>query len=129
MRPTKKDGQEFGLGALENLLGGDEERLLRILRAFQQVAGDNLVQLDSALRSGDVAMLRTVAQQAATACHLVGEDHAGFMLQGIVDAASRPVVDPILMRQVIKARTALRGSVLRITVRINEQRGIKAPPA
>lgn len=106
---------------LSRLLGGDEVRLLTVLRAFYQVAGDSLLELDDAMQRGDVAKLRSVAHETAMACHLMGEGHAGTLLQEIAEAASRPVVDPVLVRKTVRGRDALLDSVCRTAVRIEEE--------
>lgn len=106
--------------ALSHLLDGDEARLLTLLRAFQQVAGDSLLELGEAAQHGDVAKLRSIAHDTAMACHLIGEDHTGTLLQGVAEVASRTVVDPVLMRQTVWARDALLDSLRRIAVRIDE---------
>lgn len=58
--------------------------------------------------------------KAAMACHLIGEDHAGILLQEIAEDTSRPVVDPVLVRKTVRARGAFLDSVCRTTVRIDE---------
>lgn len=107
--------------ALLRLLDGDEMRLRIVLRAFYQVAGDSLLELDDAMQRGDVAKLRLVAHEMAMACHLVGEDHVGTLLQEIAEATPRSVVDPVLVRKTVRARGALLDSICRTAVRIDEE--------
>jgi hypothetical protein len=56
------------------------------------------------------------------ACHLIGEDNTGALLQRIAEIASRTVIDPVLMRQTVMARSALLDSLCRISVRIDEEK-------
>jgi hypothetical protein len=119
--PTENTPLAGEFEALSHLLGGDEARLLMVLRAFHQVAGDSLLELGEAMQRGDVAKLRIVAHDTAMACHLIGEDNTGALLQRITEVASRTVIDPVLVRQTVRARSALLDSLCRIAVRINEE--------
>lgn len=117
--PTENEPMATGFEALSRLLEGDETRLLTVLRAFHQAAGDGLLELDDTMQRGDVAKLKSVAHRTAMACHLIGESHAGSLLQEIAEVASRPVIDPVLVRKTVRARDALLDSICRIAVRVD----------
>lgn len=110
--------QEFS--TLSQLLGSDETRILRVLRAYHQAVGLELLQLDSCVRDDDAPRVREIARRAAMACHLVGEADAGRLLE-IVAAGDSTAIGPVMVQQISRARTALIDSISRISVHLDPE--------
>ena len=108
--------QEFS--TLSQLLGRDETRILRVLRAYHQAAGDELLQLDESVRDDDAIRAREVARRAAMACHLVGEAEAGRLLEIVASGRDSVVIGPVMIQQISRARSALADSISRIGLHI-----------
>lgn len=106
-------------GALSGLLGQDQARVMRILRAYRSAASEDLLQLDGAIRREDGWLIRKIAHRAAMACHLVGEDRAGRQLAAIAEAGGTTVIDPIMTQRIARARAALIDSIAWISAYID----------
>lgn len=106
---------------LSELLGGDEARVLRVLRAFCNAANNDLLQLDGAVRDGNVVLVRQLATRLAVACHLVGEDGTGRDLDAIAIAGTSSAIDPVMTQHIARARTTLIDSIARIAVRVESE--------
>jgi hypothetical protein len=102
--------------ALSGLLGGDGAKVVDVLRAFHQAVSEDLLQLDRAVREGDARVVRTIAHRVAMACHLVGEADTAHLMEAVVKAGARPVVDPVLTQSVNHARAALIDSIANISL-------------
>lgn len=103
---------------LSELMGGDEARVLRVLRAFRIAANNDLLQLDEAIRAGDASLARRVASRLAMACHLVGEGATGVQLDAIAATGTGAAIDPVMTQRIARARIALIDSMARISVRV-----------
>ncbi|HEY1141993.1 MAG TPA: hypothetical protein VGE88_17590 [Lysobacter sp.] len=103
---------------LSELLGGDETRVLRVLRAFRNAANNDLLQLDAAVREGNAELARQTAYGLAMACHLIGEGFAGSQLDALARAEHQAAIDPVMTQLIAHARTALIDSIARVSLRI-----------
>lgn len=112
--------------ALSELLNGDSAKVLYVLRAFHQAAGEGLLELDRAVREGDGRAVRVIAHRTAMACHLVGEGDTANLMEAVVKASALPVVDPILTQSVNHARAALIDTITATSLYLN-QLGDPAP--
>lgn len=105
---------------LSELLGGDEARLLRVLRAFCAMADTELLRLDAVSRDGKADAVAQIANRLATACHLVGEATTGSLLDAVGGSAALDAVDPVMTQRIARARVALIESLARVSVRMEE---------
>lgn len=108
---------------LSDLMGGDETRVLRVLRAFCSTANSDLLQLDDAVRQGNGELVRQIAHRLAMACHLMGESIAGSRLEAIAGARNSSTIDPVMTQLIARARTALIDSLARISMRVHAATG------
>lgn len=108
---------------LSDLMGGDETRVLRVLRAFRSAANSDLLQLDDAVRQGNGELVRQIAYRLAMACHLVGEGIAGSLLEAIARTGNSSTIDPIMTQLIARARAPLIDSIARISLRIDVASG------
>ena len=107
-----------GARTLSDLLGGDETRVVRILRAFCSVANHDLLQLDETVRKGDGHLAREIAHKLAMACHLVGESRTGLLLEAAARSGNTLAIDPVMTQLINRARSGLIDSIARISLRI-----------
>ena len=104
--------------SLSDLLGGDEAKVLRVLRAFHSAANHDLLQLDGAVRDGNGALVRQIASRLAMACHLVGEADAGHCLDALAKTGNTRAIDPVMTQHIVRARNALIESIARIAMHV-----------
>lgn len=97
--------------SLAQLLGGDEERVLRVLHAFHGMANDGLLQLDGATRDGNGEEVMRIAQRLAMACHLVGEAETGCLLDAVGATGTSTAIDPVMTQHIARARASLIDSI------------------
>ena len=109
-----------GCLTLSELLGGDEARVLRVLRAFRTMADAELLRLDALSREGRADAVARVANRMATACHLVGETTTGSLLDAIDGSSTLGAIDPVMTQRIARARVALIDSLARVAVRMAE---------
>ena len=103
---------------LLQLLGGDVQRLLRIIEPYQQIANDTLLDMDAALRHGNVEQLRAITHEMAMACYLVGQKETAHRMEAISQAHTKAVVDPVMVQCVARAREALLESIVHMELEI-----------
>lgn len=115
--PAIKLVTEQGRPTLSELMGGDEARVLRVLRAFCNAANNDLLQLDGAVRDGNGALVRQLARRLAVACHLVGEGGTGGDLDVIAATGTSSAIDPVMTQHLARVRIALADSIARIALR------------
>lgn len=124
--PTANPKPLRGPTTLSNLMGGDETRVLLVLRAFQSSANDDLLRLDEAVRQGGGELVRRIAHRLAMACYLVDEGAAGSQLDAVARTGNSGTVDPVLTQLVARARLALIEAIARISLRIDAANGSDA---
>ena len=117
--PTANLKQPSGPMTLSDLMGGDETRVLLVLRAFQSSVNDDLLQLDEAVRRGSGELVRQIAHRLAMACYLVGEGIAGARLEAVARMGHSGTVDPVLTQLIARARIALIDAIARVSLRID----------
>jgi hypothetical protein len=108
---------------LSDLMGGDETRVLRVLRAFRSEANGDLLQLDHAVRQGNGELVRQIAYRLAMACHLVGEGITGSQLEAVTRRDNSSTIDPVMTQFIARARAALIDSIAQISLRIDAASG------
>lgn len=106
---------------LSELLGGDDARIVRVLRAFRNEMRDSVTLLDDAMLRGDWELIGTVALRAAMACHLMGDTQAGVRLETAANARSLSTDDPALTRHAECIRDLLVDLMTHASACVDEQ--------
>lgn len=112
--------QDFS--ALSELLGGDDARIDRVLRAFRNEMSENIRLLDAAVPKGDWELVGATALRAAMACHLLGETRAGIRLETLAKAGSLSTDIPVLTRHAEGVRELLTNLMARASECVGEPR-------
>ena len=118
------EDRQSSIVELLDLLGGDVARVLRVIEPYRQVASDNLLRLDAAMRDGHVEHVQEVAYEMAMACYLVGEREVARQLGGILQVKAKPVIDPVMAQYVARGRAALLDSIVHMELEIARLKAI-----